>query len=510
MTRDLQRQLINQALRGDRVALERLIEAHRSAVSALAFQALGNADDANDVAQEALVYAAMQLPALRDHDRFGAWIRQLTLTQCTNYRRNRRTRRLGEPLKNTFESTAEADFADRLTVMQTVKHLNESLRTTLLMHYLGGWSTRQISALLEIPHNTVRSRLMTAKRHIRAELIDPSLKTQYMNTKTNRLSSEQSLLLASAFPGARILTVDPSPEPWQPFAPRVKFALPGGEERTIDFRDNFDSHKLNLAATLEKLGIPGPKLVFGPLAGGKLCLFELPRGENLTLWALGGTPHRIRLATERAIEGIDRLQGCTEGLKNDPVGASLERRTLQDEIEILTNDDRWNANPWLAEEGKDRRQWLSDPWFAQGLAKVKSAVRDIETPLVYTDYTFFFPQGYRVQTSTRDFNEPLGWPGDPHYQENAIVEFENLFGHYGDPILGLTMVWIYDCYPFVHTGFVEQVLWRRGISRREFAPRLALKALQMVARDLPIERPKEGRSFWDSLHNWAEQGLAWM
>ena len=83
------------------------------------------------------------------------------------------------------------------------------------------------------------------------------------------------------------------------------------------------------------------------------------------------------------------------------------------------------------------------------------------------------------------------------------------FGHLGDPLLGLAMVWVYDCYPFVHTGFVEQLLWRRGVTKREFAPRLAIKALQMIARDLPVERPTDG-GYWDSLRGWAEQALAWM
>jgi hypothetical protein len=74
----------------------------------------------------------------------------------------------------------------------------------------------------------------------------------------------------------------------------------------------------------------------------------------------------------------------------------------------------------------------------------------------------------------------------------------------------LAVVVAHDCYPFVHTGFVEQFLWRRSVTRREFAPRLALKALQMVARDLPVIRPAEGGGYWDGLRGWVEQALGWM
>jgi RNA polymerase sigma-70 factor (ECF subfamily) len=515
MQLESQHELIGRAIAGDRLAAERLIERHRPGVTALAYQALGNVDDANDVAQEALVYAVSRLARLDDRSRLVAWLRQLTLSHCADYRRRRGTRRLGEPLTVLSEGREEADFAQRLAIHQAVGQLSDALRTTLLMHYVGGWSIDEVGRLLGVPRNTVRSRLMAAKRLLRLDLQPLSSAPQArkrMPTQTHSLPHSHSSLIDSAFPGARILSVIDNPEPWMPFSPRVQLALPDGAERTVEFRGDLDPERTALIQALERLGIPGPRVINAPVQSeqGPLTLCEAARGENLTLWALGGTPHRIRLATERAFEGIDRLHGCTEGLLADPVGSRLPRKTLLDEVAILTDDEKWNADPWLAEEGRHRHAWLKDPWFQDAVQKVQRAVADIDTPLVYTDYTFFFPQGYRIEPATKVFEEPLGWPGDPSYQENPLVEFAYLFGHFGDPLLGLAMVWVYDCYPFVHTGFVEQFLWRRGASRREFAPRLTLKALQMIARHLPPERPSEGAAFWDGLHGWAEQGLDWM
>lgn len=333
-----------------------------------------------------------------------------------------------------------------------------------------------------------------------------------MTIETPALSEPQTSLIAKAFPGARLLSVQQAPEPWQPFTPRVWLALPDGAEKSVDFRGDIDSARAALLPVLERHGIPGPRILHGPVQAGEhyITLCEQARGENLTFWTLGGTPHRIRLATERAFEGIDRLQGVTDALLADPVGAALPKRTLTDELEILTTDERWNADPWLVEAGSDRSAWLRDAWFAAAVSRVRAAVADISEPLVYTSYTHFFPQGYRIQPGTDSSDEPLGWPGDPHYGHNPLVEFVYLFGHFGDPLLGLAMVWVYDCYPFVHTGFVEQFLWRRGVTRREFAPRLALKALQMVARDLPFTRPSESSRYWDSLRGWVDQALSWM
>ncbi len=512
-------QLIRRALAGDRLARGRLTERHRRSILALAFRTLENADDAQDVAQEALVYALQRLPDLREAGRFASWLRNITLSLCADYRRRRGTRRLGEPLTVLNETSEEKHYAEALTVRQAVAGLSEAHRTTLLLHYVGGWSREEVASILEIPVNTVRSRLMAAKRNLRADLPGffpeaPLLKGNPMSTNLLGLSETQKSLINAAFPGGGFVGSDgfdqaPPPGVHVHFV----FVVPS-IGKTVEFRDDITPEQAALVPVLEKLGMPGPRILGGPLADGAgryQTLCETPRGESLTDWALGGTPHRIRLATERAFEGIDRLQGLTAALQADPVGANLERRTLSDEVLILTDDARWAANPWLAEEGRERSLWLADPWFQGALAKVREAVANINEPLVYTDYTHFYPQLYRIAPSSEPFDEPLGAPGDPAYQKNPLVEFTwGCKGHYGDPTLGLAMVWVQDCYPFVHTGFVEQFLWRRGVTQREFAPRLALKALQMIARDLPHARPAEGGGYWDGLHGWAEQGLGWL
>lgn len=519
-------ELIRRALAGDRNAAGRLSERYRREVQTVAYRALGNADDALDVTQEALVYAHQNLAALRDTGRLSGWLRHLTLSLCADYRRRRSTCHLGIPLAHLSEAGAESDHSLRITVHQAVAHLSEEQRTTLLLHYVGGWSLVEVADIMAIPLNTVRSRLMAGKRYLRADLqtlfpapvfrkgasFSMPTRTSVSGDALDRtfsLSEAHTEAITAVFPGSRIVSVQDLPEPWMPFGPRVRLVLPDGADKTVDFRSGMDDTKIQIAAALKELGIPGPQILH-PMPGENICLCELPRGENLSLWVMGGTPHRIRIATEKAFEGIDRLQGITEGLLAHPVAPLLPRRTLTDEVSILTDDDKWNAEPWMAEEGKARADWLRNPWFQSALTKVSAAAADIRTPLVYTDYAHFFPQGYRIQPDDGRFDEPLGWPGDKRYETNPLVEFVYLFGHIGDPLLGLSMVWLYDCYPFVHTGFVEEFLWRRDVSRREFGPRLALKGLQIIARDLTIARPAEGTAHWDGLHGWVEKALEWM
>ncbi len=491
MSSESSENLIFLALAGNRPAAETLVSRHRLLVESVAFRALGNWDDAKDVAQETLVYIIQRLPELRAPSKLGAWVRQLTLSHCTTYRRRRGTRYLGAPIHSLNEASEEADYSSRLAIRQSIDQLSESHRTVLLMHYVGGWSISEIAHLTDVPANTVRSRLMAAKRQVRADFFESP--TPMTASKPNLSSSIRSMI-EDAFPNASVIDVQPNPEPWQPFGPRVQLKTSTGQEISVDFRRGFTPFRVQLAELLAANGIPGPRIITSSLREGDV-LCELPRGENLSFWTLGGTPHRIKIATERAIEGLDRLQSCTEALRNSPLAAQIETRTLADELATLTEDARWNANSWLAEEGKHRTAWLKDPWFADAVAQVAARIPSVELPLVYTDDHFFYPQYFRIAGET---------------ERNEILEFSHWAGHFGDPLIGLAMVWVSDCYPFVHTGFVEQILWRRGISRQHFAPRLILKALQMIARDLPVNRPVADVGYYYMLTNLAKQGLSWL
>jgi hypothetical protein len=138
------------------------------------------------------------------------------------------------------EASEEADHAWRLTVRQAMAHLSDDHRTTLLLHYLGGWSLSEVAAMTATSVNTVRSRLMAAKRRLRTELNDTLFpggvlttrnQEPSMSAKMPSLSKNQQTLIEATFPGARVLSVQHHPEPWMPFSPRVGLRLNDGKRK---------------------------------------------------------------------------------------------------------------------------------------------------------------------------------------------------------------------------------------------------------------------------------------
>src|SRR2546423_944324 len=101
--------LVGAALRGDRAAFASLVDRHRARTHALARRLLGDAAEAEDVVQEAVLRAYLALDDLREPARFGAWLCGIAL----NLGRMRlRGARPVEPLDESVPAVAAAEPED--------------------------------------------------------------------------------------------------------------------------------------------------------------------------------------------------------------------------------------------------------------------------------------------------------------------------------------------------------------------------------------------------------------
>ncbi len=133
--------------------------------------------------------------------------------------------------------------------------------------------------------------------------------------------------------------------------------------------------------------------------------------------------------------------------------------------------------------------WNGDARFASALEKF--AARVGESTLQYGSYLHFFPNWLRVT-------------------DGQISEVVYPFGKIEDPLFGLAMVWIYDCYPFVHTGFVEQYLVRHNVPREDFAICLGIQALSIIAKELPFPSPGDATPYANALWGLVDRALSWL
>lgn len=147
--------------------------------STLAFRvALGvlhNREDAEDVAQEALLKAYRNFHRLRDRECFRAWLARIAWRLALDRRRaaGRRERRELVSLDPAPVQTAEGLTASRELrrhLDRAMDELPEKLRLVLVLATIEGHDLGEVGQLLGLPQGTVKSRLHLARKQLLAKL----------------------------------------------------------------------------------------------------------------------------------------------------------------------------------------------------------------------------------------------------------------------------------------------------------------------------------------------------
>jgi RNA polymerase sigma-70 factor (ECF subfamily) len=167
--------LVERARHGDREAFARLVSVRSDRVLRIARAILESETDAHDAAQNALVSAWVNLPRLRDLDRFDAWINRILRNECTDILRRRRgTRVVDLSAAETEVGVAAAGDPDaRLeatTLQAAFRRLSVDDRTILLLHHLHELPLAEVARQLAIPLGTAKSRLWGARRALERAL----------------------------------------------------------------------------------------------------------------------------------------------------------------------------------------------------------------------------------------------------------------------------------------------------------------------------------------------------
>jgi RNA polymerase sigma-70 factor (ECF subfamily) len=172
--RDLmQRDLVLRASAGDHDAFASLATDAYGRLHRTARLILRRDDLASDAVQEALTSAWRHIRAVRDPDRFDAWLNRLLVRAC--YHELGRTRRA--PLRidvaridlaGTHDATASV--ADRDQLQRGFERLSPEHRAALVVHHYLGLADAEAAAVLNVPVGTFKSRLNRGHIALRAAL----------------------------------------------------------------------------------------------------------------------------------------------------------------------------------------------------------------------------------------------------------------------------------------------------------------------------------------------------
>ena len=167
--------LVAAAQAGDREAFDELAARYRSGAMAVAFDFTGRFEVAEDLAQETLCRAWEKMEDLRDPEKFGPWLRSITVN-CYRMWQRRPFQREVE-LAEAMRLQGHEDFVEEVRRRDLERELRHGLqaiprqnRIALLMRHFGGASYEEIASFLDVPKSTVEGRIYRAKLQLRRRL----------------------------------------------------------------------------------------------------------------------------------------------------------------------------------------------------------------------------------------------------------------------------------------------------------------------------------------------------
>lgn len=161
--------LIKKAKSGDKQAFSEIISFFEQDLYKIAKTRLKEEEDIYDAIQETIITIYESINKLSKVSSFKSWMIKILINKCNDiYRKNNN-------FKNVINSISECDNYVSTDINNDlnigfddlIKPLNYEERVIVILYYMEGYKTREISEILKIKHNTVRSMLLRAKSKLK-------------------------------------------------------------------------------------------------------------------------------------------------------------------------------------------------------------------------------------------------------------------------------------------------------------------------------------------------------
>jgi len=165
--------LVRRSAQGDREAFVELIRRHQCSLVSLIRRLVADLDEAEDLLQETLVHSWMNIAKVRKPERVQAWLLQVARNLCRDYHKS------AERRMHPTEQAELANYLNRygwaappdpiaMEVREAMHSLPPAEREVVQSFYVQGFTIKEICARTQSPAGTVKSRLFTARHHLRS------------------------------------------------------------------------------------------------------------------------------------------------------------------------------------------------------------------------------------------------------------------------------------------------------------------------------------------------------
>jgi len=181
---DTEARLIRDAKSGNNRAFGRLVKKYQERTLFLAYDLMGNYDDAKDLAQETFIRAFQKLSQYEKRSKFSTWLYRITVNLALDTHRKRRHNRMefldtfneniilrenisGDDFNPTY-SLEKHEFRNRIEF--ELNRLTPNQRAVIVLKYFHEKNSFEIADIMGCKASTVRAHLLRALNHLRKVL----------------------------------------------------------------------------------------------------------------------------------------------------------------------------------------------------------------------------------------------------------------------------------------------------------------------------------------------------
>lgn len=164
--------LIIRSKNGDKQAFTELIQSIQNDLYRIAKTRLNDDDDINDAIQNTMIKVYRNIKKLKNNEFFKSWTIKILINECNQIYKVKSKR---DKLSNKFEkeNTGENqndilnNVNSKLDFEIIIENLTYEERLIVTLFYNSGYTTAEISEILNMNINTVKSKLLRVKQKIK-------------------------------------------------------------------------------------------------------------------------------------------------------------------------------------------------------------------------------------------------------------------------------------------------------------------------------------------------------
>jgi len=163
--------LIKKAQKGDEEAFIQAITEYMPVMYKVARTRLSSEDDLGDVIQESILSAFKNLQSLKNPGYFRTWLIRILINQCNDIiKQNSKVICIGsyEEADKLTKAICDDNIVNDMDFNQILMQLSNDYRTVVVLYYVNGFNTREISEILNEKEGTIKSRLSRARTELKA------------------------------------------------------------------------------------------------------------------------------------------------------------------------------------------------------------------------------------------------------------------------------------------------------------------------------------------------------